>query len=236
MSEVWNKLSDIDVNEHTEKKGRFTYLSWAWAWGIVKENYPEATYEIHDNIFYPDDSVETRMSVTIEGQTHTMWLPVMDNKNNPIHGPNSRDINDARMRCFVKAIAMHGLGHYIYAGEDVPQSHGEPHTEPVEDKSNPVAPKQESAIAQINNDIGLVVNTFAYRPEDKQPRSFSDWDSWADVMCSWVKSGNTEAQLKAFYSKNKTSFSQAKKDALSKYEQVIEAMKNRKEAITKKGK
>ena len=71
---------------------------------------------------YPDGTREVRVSVTIEGLTHMMWLPVMNHTNNAISNPNARDVSDARMRCLVKAIALHGLGLYIYAGEDIPQA------------------------------------------------------------------------------------------------------------------
>tara|TARA_B100000035_G_C21021402_1_gene564189 strand:+ start:303 stop:932 length:630 start_codon:yes stop_codon:yes gene_type:complete len=135
VKSVWEVLSKHPVTEKIEKKwykdksGKpysLSYLSWAWAWGEVKKFYPEATYTIHEDIIYPNNTVEVRVSVTIEGQEHMMWLPVMDFKNNSKASPTSREISDARMRCLVKAIAMHGLGHYIYAGEDLPESEIEP--------------------------------------------------------------------------------------------------------------
>ena len=234
---VWTKLSSINVNENTEKKGMFTYLSWAWAWGIVKENYPAATYEVHDNIFYPDDSVETRVSVTIEDQTHTMWLPVMDNKNKPIHGPHARDISDTRMRCFVKAIAMHGLGHYIYAGEDIPQTDVELQGEPKAKKHTQAPKKEEPSLSEAHEAsgdiIGYVTNTFAWRPEDKKPRAFEDWGVWADIMCSWVDSAKKVGQLTAFFKENRKSFDLAKESAESKYNDVINTIASKKLAIQK---
>jgi len=128
---VWETLSKINVSERVEKKyfknkktGReygLSYLSWAWAWAEVKKRYPTASYEIHDDIFFPDNTVETRVSVTIEDQTHMMWLPVMDFKNDAKVNPTSREVSDTRMRCLTKAIAMHGMGHYIYAGEELPE-------------------------------------------------------------------------------------------------------------------
>lgn len=128
---VWETLSKINVSERIEKKyfknkksGReygLSYISWAWAWAEVKKIYPTASYEIHDDIFFPDNTVETRVSVTIEDQTHMMWLPVMDYKNDAKVNPTSREVSDTRMRCLTKAIAMHGMGHYIYAGEELPE-------------------------------------------------------------------------------------------------------------------
>ena len=118
---VWENLSAINVNKHVDKKGQFSYLSWSWAWATVKGEYPMAEYNIEDDITYTDGSMEVRMTVAIEGLTHTCWLPVLDFKNKPIQNPNAFDVNSARMRCLVKCLAMFGLGHYIYAGESLPQ-------------------------------------------------------------------------------------------------------------------
>lgn len=117
---IWETLSTIDCSEHIEKKGQFSYLSWTWAWAMVKQRYPNATYTILDDTFYSDGTMEVRMMVDIEGLQHTMWLPVLDFKNKAIQNPNAFDINSSRMRCLVKCLAFFGLGHYIYAGESFP--------------------------------------------------------------------------------------------------------------------
>ena len=121
MNKTWKNLSEVNVNSDKERKGRFDYLSWADAWKHVQQNTESATYELHDDVIYPDNSREVRCSVTIDGISHMMWLAVMDNNNRAIKNPDARAVNDARMRCLVKAIAMHGLGLYIYAGEDLPE-------------------------------------------------------------------------------------------------------------------
>ena len=122
MNKTWKTLSSLNVNDDKEKKGQFDYLSWADAWKHVQSAVDDATYELLDDIVYPDNSREVRCSVTINGVTHTMWLAVMDYNNRAIKNPDSAAINKARMRCFVKAIAMHGLGLYIYQGEDLPDA------------------------------------------------------------------------------------------------------------------
>jgi hypothetical protein len=121
---VWQTLSKIDVNKHTEKKGNLTYLSWAWAWAVTKQNYPEATYAFLDNEIHADGTMTVHCVVSIETVNHEMWLPVMDNRNKAIKNPDAFAINTAKMRCLTKGLSMHGLGAYIYAGEDLPQ--GEP--------------------------------------------------------------------------------------------------------------
>jgi len=122
--EVWETLSTLDVSKHTEKRGQFTYLSWAWAWAELMRHYPESTYHPIENLEY-NNTLEVWMTVTIQDgekrTSHTMWLPVMDFKNKAITNPDATDVNKARMRCLVKCLAMFGLGHYIYAGEDLPQ-------------------------------------------------------------------------------------------------------------------
>lgn len=120
MESIWDSLKNVDVNEHTEKKGKFTYLSWTWAWAYIKGKYPTAQYKILPDTIYPDGTMEVRMEVTIQDLSHTMWLYVMDFNNRSVPHPNAQQINTTRMRCLVKCLAMFGLGHYIYAGESTP--------------------------------------------------------------------------------------------------------------------
>ena len=122
FKEIWDTLSPINVNAHTKEKMGLTYLSWTYAWSTLMDHYPSAKYHMGEPVTYPDGSMEVSCAVNIEDHTREMWLPVMDNKMNGKKNPNSRDINDARMRCLVKCLAMFGLGHYIYAGEDLPEA------------------------------------------------------------------------------------------------------------------
>jgi hypothetical protein len=124
---VFETLNAINVNGRTETKNGLTYLSWAWAWATAKENYPEATYTIYedaDGVFYHRDhnSAWVKTGVTIEGIEHIEYLPVMDFRNNSIEliKIKSTDVNKAIQRSLTKALARHGLGLYVYAGEDIP--------------------------------------------------------------------------------------------------------------------
>mgnify|MGYP003653645098 CR=1 FL=1 len=121
--QIWQTLASIDLSGQTEKKGKLTYLSWTWAWGSLMNHYPDTAYEFSDRTF-SDGSMEITCVVTItEGDqsvTRSMWLAVMDNRNDSILSPDSTDINKSKMRCLTKCIGMFGLGHYIYAGEDLP--------------------------------------------------------------------------------------------------------------------
>ena len=125
--EVWDKLSKIDCSDKIEKKGKLTYLSWAWAWGILQEHYPQAQYLFYQGeddvpyVKYPDGTGEVRCRISIDNLTREMTLCVMDFKNNAVKNPNSSQVNNSKMRCLTKCLAMFGLGHYIYAGEDLPE-------------------------------------------------------------------------------------------------------------------
>lgn len=130
-----SELLKINVNEHTEKKNGLTYLSWAWAWAEVLKIDPLATWvPTHFNpsnptpfLSLPDGSMMVGVRVRIKGVERECLLPVMNHRNQAIKNPDAFAVNTAMMRCLAKAIAMHGLGLYIYAGEDLPE--GE---EPVE--------------------------------------------------------------------------------------------------------
>jgi hypothetical protein len=137
FGQVWKTLSSVNVNEKTDKKMNLTYLSWAWAWGILMEHYPFATYTFDEETTSSNGTVMTNCTLTIGNLERSMFLPVMDYKNNSIANPTSRQVSDTRMRCLVKCMAMFGLGHYIYAGEELPDSkvdEAEAKVAPVETK------------------------------------------------------------------------------------------------------
>jgi len=121
MEKIFKTLSQIDLSGMVEKKMGLTYLSWANAWDVIMSNYPSATFDILDPVVFGDGSMEVWTQVTIEGNSRKMWLPVMDNRNQAIKNPSSRQVSDNRMRCLVKNLAMFGLGLYIYQGEDLPR-------------------------------------------------------------------------------------------------------------------
>jgi len=124
---VFETLNAINVNEHVEQRNGLTYLSWAWAWQVVKQNYPDAFYTIYENkdglCYHTDGNTAwVKTGVTIEGLEHIEYLPVMDNRHKsiPVANLSSFDANKAIQRSLTKACARHGLGLYVYAGEDLP--------------------------------------------------------------------------------------------------------------------
>lgn len=155
---VFETLNAINVNEHVEKKGNLSYLSWAWAWATVKKHYPQAQYHIYEreteygavNYFTDGLTAWVKTGVEIEGLEHIEFLPVMDYKNKsiPLAKVTSFDVNKAIQRSLTKALARHGLGLYIYAGEDLPD---------VEDESEKqelliLLAKQQTEMNELNID------------------------------------------------------------------------------------
>ena len=165
---VFDTLNSLNVNEHTEQKdtgkAKLTYLSWPWAWAEVKKRYPDAHYEVIKNErglpYFADErlGIMVYTTVTIDGVTHEMWLPVMDGNNLAMRFDQYEvatkyktftvkpatmfDVNKAVMRCLVKNLAMFGLGLYIYAGEDLPET--ESAEEPVKVEKKPELTPVES--------------------------------------------------------------------------------------------
>ena len=113
------ELRKINVNEHTEKKGKFTYLSWAWAVDQLLQADPMATWDYQAPMQF-GDTLMVFCSVSAFGKTMTAQLPVLNAQNKAIANPDSFAVNTAMQRCLAKAIALHGIGLYIYAGEDIP--------------------------------------------------------------------------------------------------------------------
>lgn len=130
MKSTFDVLNAVNCNEHTEKKNGLTYLSWAWAWSEVKKAFPDATYTVYENTdgwnyFTDGRTAWVKTGVTIEGLEHIEYLPVMDYKNKsiPLEQITSFDVNKSIQRSLTKACARHGLGLYIYAGEDLPEGY-----------------------------------------------------------------------------------------------------------------
>lgn len=208
-STVFENLFHKDVNGKVEKKksGKSTlsYLSWAWAWAEVKKEYPDATYEIlkfqSENgslLPYLYDEKTGYMvftTVTIDGLTHEMWLPVMDGANKAmksesyeyqvINWNNGKrdgftsknveqasmfDVNKTIMRCLVKNLAMFGLGLYIYSGEDLPE---EPPLPDLSDKE--LIEKYLSQNPQNKPSVDEYLKTKSEHEVAEMMKNYIDW-------------------------------------------------------------
>ena len=125
----FEKLNTIDVNQYAKRKGRFTYLSWAHAVQDLLRVFPSATWDVHlfdgpqgqQPYMQNESGCYVKVTVTVDGVERTQIHPVLNHQNKPIPKPNAFQVNTSIQRCLTKAISLHGLGLYIYAGEDLPQ-------------------------------------------------------------------------------------------------------------------
>ena len=174
-SNSFAQMAATNVNEHVEKKNGLSYLSWPWAVDQLLRADPTATWDYRDfngapHLTLADGTAMVFCTVTAFGQSRTMQLPVMDHRNRAITNPDAFAVNTAMQRCFVKAVALHGLGLYIYAGEDLPEG-----DKPVEELTPPKAPVAqiggpritpaqlrfiERLIDETGSDLGKVLDYF----------------------------------------------------------------------------
>lgn len=161
MDNYFQTLNDINVNGKTEKKNGLTYLSWAWAWGEVKKLFPDATYTIYENAngwcYHTDGKTcWVKTGVTVNGIEHIEYLPVMDFRNQSIYADKvtSFDVNKAIQRSLTKTVARHGLGLYIYAGEDLPEA---------EEAQKPKEVNYRNLLIDKLRELGIDVNEYAMK-------------------------------------------------------------------------
>ena len=159
-TDIFNTLQEVNCNDHVEKKNGLDYLSWAWAWGIAKSLYPKSYYTVYENengwnYFNDGKTCWVKTGVTmVDGDysiEHIEYLPVMDFKNKSIFlkDVTSFDVNKAIQRSLTKALARHGLGLYIYAGEDLPME-SEQQKQEGEEKKRQEAESISSTLAKID--------------------------------------------------------------------------------------
>jgi len=183
IKSVFDTLNEINVNEHTEKKNNLTYLSWAWAWAEVKKKYPLANYTIYENkdgwnYFTDGKTAWVKTGVTIEGLEHIEYLPVMDynNRSIPLERLTSFDVNKAIQRSLTKAVARHGLGLYIYAGEDLPETASDEQKD-VKPTNSPSADdlREKARLVAKCTELGIALENLAiYYKKNKEALTNDD--------------------------------------------------------------
>ena len=149
MENSFEELSKINVSGHTEQKMGMTYLSWPYAIGELMKRDPSAKWSYGEPMRCGNDTLMVFCTVTAFGKERTAQLPVMNHSNKAVSNPDSFAINTAMQRCLVKAIALHGLGLYIYAGEDLPEGEEAPKT-PPQKTPPPVAEDRKGATKTLN--------------------------------------------------------------------------------------
>ena len=203
---VFGTLAAVNCNEHIEKKNNgkveLSYLSWAWAWHYIKSRYPNAYYTIYerqDGVPYWTDgrTAWVKTGVTIEGMEHIEYLPIMDYRNVsiPLEKITSMDMNKAIQRSLTKAAARHGLGLYIYAGEDIPLSEAEAKELEKEQASQGAQP------AGTQRRINRTVSTPAPAPAPQQDlvkKAAETRAKWVRAIAEGVKTKSGKNPLDAF--------------------------------------
>lgn len=203
---VFGTLAAVNCNEHIEKKNNgkveLSYLSWAWAWHYIKSRYPNAYYTIYerqDGVPYWTDgrTAWVKTGVTIEGMEHIEYLPIMDYRNVsiPLEKITSMDMNKAIQRSLTKAAARHGLGLYIYAGEDIPLSEAEAKELEKERAAQGAQP------AGTQRRINRTVSTPAPAPapqEDLVKKAAETRAKWVRAIAEGVKTKSGKNPLDAF--------------------------------------
>lgn len=207
-------LSAINCNEHTEikkskwtdKKGveheiELTYLSWAWAWHHIKREFPDASYTIYENTEgrpYFDDgrTAWVKTGVTIQGLEHIEYLPIMDHRNAsiPVGNITSMDMNKAIQRSLTKACARHGLGLYIYAGEDLPDALDDERREEVDAEQKKAGKKKTT---KTKEQPAAPAPAPAPKKKPLPKRGSDEWNKWVvAIINGWTsKTGKTALQV-----------------------------------------
>ena len=215
------KLAAVDVSKHIEKKQNLSYLSWPFAIDQLMRNDPSANWEFHTPEMY-GETMMISCTVTAFGKPVKMHLPVMDHRNQAIKNPNAFEVNKNMMRCLVKAIACHGLGLFIYAGEDLPLDE-DGNTAKPEPKKPAATPKASPPPAKIEGKEGPWQLKISIEPEGE----FADW---ASIVMDATKLGleqcTEEAEVMALFRANKNIYDRMKAEpGSSAYDVLMEEFK-----------
>lgn len=205
---VFGTLAAVNCNEHIEKKNNgkveLSYLSWAWAWHYIKSRYPNAYYTIYerqDGVPYWTDgrTAWVKTGVTIEGMEHIEYLPIMDYRNLsiPLEKITSMDMNKAIQRSLTKAAARHGLGLYIYAGEDIPLSEAE--AKELEKEQAAQGTQPAGTQRRTNRTVSTPAPAPAPAPQEDLAKTAAERRAmWVRAIAEGVKTRSGMAPLDAF--------------------------------------
>jgi hypothetical protein len=207
----YSEIAAINVNEHVEKKQNLSYLSWSWAVDRLLRLDENASWEYAEPKQCGNDTMMVFCSVTAFGRTRMAQLPVMDHRNKAISNPDAFQINVAMQRCLAKAIALHGLGLYIYAGEDLPEGEKE-----IKPEVKAELPKDESAEV--------------FSGEIDVPEKLGEADA-VEFVCNFVTEFiptiNDTDGLRSFWKSNKTQLNRVQAFSKPKFAALEAAFKTR---------
>jgi hypothetical protein len=221
-------LLKLNVQDHVEKKNGLTYLSWAWAWAEALKADPTATFHV-DTFQRADGTTIPYMEIngtamvwvrtTLFGKEMTCMLPVMDHRNKPIQNPDAFQVNTAIMRCLTKCLAMHGLGLYIYAGEDLPEDDG---------VVPPPKPKAEKPPAKMAGEAGRFQITVTTKP-DATNTDFINIVSEGAVVA--LEQATSQAEVMQVFQVNRALFDKVKSIDPECHKDLMSAFKTKKDSF-----
>ena len=247
---AWKQLKAVDIKDMIEKKGKFSYISWAMAWSALCDIYPDATMEKHCNehgfpVFKDENGwCFTKVTVTVNGKSITEMLPVLNNFNKPIKNPDSMDINSSLQRCLAKAIALHGLGVHVYSGEDIvdiPDNLGEEDAKPKASQK-PEVKKVEEEVKKVEEKASTADTLKIEVPEKGKSTK-------VDTNVDMKKVGEygekiievyeklalpkieTVDALNSYYKREQSTLQNLKQNAEDVYDKIIDLFKQRKEQL-----
>ena len=215
-------LLKLNVNDHTEKKNGLTYLSWAWAWAEALKADPAASFNVQtfDGKAYMDVNGTglVWVTVTMFEKQMTCMLPVMNHRNQPIPAPNAFEVNTAIMRCMTKALALHGLGLYIYSGEDLPMQDAE------------VITKADTA--QVEAMVAKAIE----KAVETGDADLANKELFADGMIKYCNICKDEGALKSYWKANQGQLDDLKRSHNDLYKKVLAHFTNVKKILNEKEK
>ena len=215
-------LLKLNVNDHTEKKNGLTYLSWAWAWAEALKADPAASFNVQtfDGKAYMDVNGTglVWVTVTMFEKQMTCMLPVMNHRNQPIPAPNAFEVNTAIMRCMTKALALHGLGLYIYSGDDLPMQDAEVIT-PADTK-----------------EVEVMVTKAIEKAVETGDADLANKELFADGMIKYCDICKDMGALKSYWKANQGQLDDLKRSHNDLYKKVLAHFTNVKKILNEKEK
>ena len=223
----YSTLAKIDVSKYVEKKQNLSYLSWPFAVDQLMRHDSQANWVFNDPIMF-GETMMVSCTVTAFGKPITMHLPVMDHRNQAIKNPNAFEVNKNMMRCLVKAIACHGLGIHIYAGEDLPLEELPPKAEKPEPKPKAAPAGNVATPTKIEGRDGAWQLTVTADPG-------TDIAAWADLVIETCKIAleqtHSADDVMSIFKVNRNIFDRMKADASAQYDVMMAAFKAKKESF-----
>jgi hypothetical protein len=237
-------LLKLNVQDHVEKKNGLTYLSWAWAWAEALKADPTATFHVDtfqraDGTTIPYMEINGTAMVWVRtalfSKEMTCMLPVMDHRNKPIQNPDAFQVNTAIMRCLTKCLAMHGLGLYIYAGEDLPEDDGvvpppkpAPKAEKPPEKAPAPPPPAAKPPAKMAGEAGRFQITVKTKP-DATNTDFINIVSEAAVVA--LEQATSQAEVMQVFQVNRALFDKVKSIDPECHKDLMSAFKTKKDSF-----